>query len=67
MAPIKSLEKPRPEFSELPLAPTDPPASAWGLWGDQDELGTLNLLTPDVIRRAAKEVASGETIPLKYE
>ncbi|CAH0053809.1 unnamed protein product [Clonostachys solani] len=64
MVPIKSLEKSRPKFSELPLAPTDPPASAWGLWGDQDELGTLNLLTTDVVRRAAKEVVNGETIPL---
>lgn len=66
MVPIKSLEKSRPKFSELPLAPTDPPASAWGLWGAQDELGTLNLLTTDVVRRAAKEVVNGETIPLKY-
>lgn len=30
-----------PLFSELPLRPGDPPFSAWSLWGDDDEIGTL--------------------------
>ena len=25
----------------------------WGRWGDDDELGTLNLITPEVVKRAA--------------
>ncbi|KAF2152248.1 hypothetical protein K461DRAFT_321288 [Myriangium duriaei CBS 260.36] len=54
----------RPKFSGLPLRPGDPPASAWGLWGDDDELGTLNLLTSDVVKNAVAEVRTGETVPL---
>lgn len=56
----------RPSFDDLPLHKDDPKASAWGLWGDEDELGTLNLLTPDVIAKAAQEVKTGEVIPVKY-
>jgi kynurenine formamidase len=36
----------------------------WGRWGDGDELGTLNLITADVVRRAAKCVKTGRTFPL---
>ena len=31
--------------------------SNWGRWGDDDQLGTLNLITPDARRRAAAAVA----------
>jgi hypothetical protein len=31
----------RPRFEDLPLRKDDPPFSAWGLWGDDDEIGTL--------------------------
>jgi len=31
----------RPAFNDLPLRKGDPPYSAWTLWGDDDELGTL--------------------------
>jgi len=34
----------------------------WGRWGDDDELGTLNLITPDVQRAAAALVHDGHTI-----
>ena len=30
-----------PSFHDLPLRPGDPQYSAWGLWGDEDQLGTL--------------------------
>ncbi len=36
----------------------------WGRWGDDDEIGTLNLITPDVRRRAASSVRSGEAFSL---
>lgn len=55
----------RPQFESLPIGRNDPKASAWGLWGDQDELGTLNILTQDVIKKAAGLVITGETVPLK--
>ena len=49
----------QPKFSELPLNKGDPPHSAWGLYGKDDELGTLNRLTPEVVVEAAKEIQSG--------
>ena len=38
--------------------------SNWGKWGDDDELGTLNYITPDHITRAAGLVRAGKTISL---
>ena len=31
----------------------------WGRWGHDDELGTLNYITPDTVRAAAATVRSG--------
>jgi kynurenine formamidase len=36
----------------------------WGRWGGDDEIGTLNLITDDVVRAAAQTVRSGRRIPL---
>ncbi|MEV5528079.1 cyclase family protein [Streptomyces prunicolor] len=36
----------------------------WGRWGADDEIGTLNLITDDVIRAAATEIRTGRRIPL---
>ncbi|MER6780064.1 MULTISPECIES: cyclase family protein [unclassified Streptomyces] len=36
----------------------------WGRWGADDEIGTLNLITADVVRAAASEVRTGVRIPL---
>ncbi|MGW2382805.1 cyclase family protein [Streptomyces sp. NPDC001658] len=36
----------------------------WGRWGADDEIGTLNLITDEVVRRAAAEVRTGRRIPL---
>lgn len=38
--------------------------SNWGRWGDDDEKGTLNLLTPDSVLRAARSVVSGRSVNL---
>ncbi|KAF9879302.1 hypothetical protein CkaCkLH20_03535 [Colletotrichum karsti] len=54
----------RPSFDALPLRQGDPKASAWGLWGGDDELGTLNILNSSSIKSAASGVIHGETIPL---
>jgi kynurenine formamidase len=56
-----------PSFDDLPVTPGAPPHSAWGLWGAQDELGTLNLLTPDRIAAAAHLVRTGKTFALTWE
>lgn len=36
----------------------------WGRWGDQDQLGTLNLITPEGLRASAGSVQSGEVFAL---
>jgi len=39
-------------------------ATNWGRWGDDDERGALNLLTPEVLKAAAASVKSGRFYPL---
>ncbi|KAF2741542.1 putative cyclase [Polyplosphaeria fusca] len=56
-----------PKFSELPLDPSHPPHSAWGLFGMDDELGTLNHLTPERTVEAAKEVKTGLRFGLNWK
>lgn len=36
----------------------------WGRWGAEDEIGTLNLVTNEVVRAAAAEIRTGRRIPL---
>jgi kynurenine formamidase len=36
-----------------------PPGSTWGDWGDDDELGRVNLLTPDKVLQGVREVQAG--------
>ncbi|MER6130664.1 cyclase family protein [Streptomyces sp. NPDC001815] len=36
----------------------------WGRWGADDEIGTLNLITDEVVREAAATVRSGRRVPL---
>jgi kynurenine formamidase len=48
-----------PEFDELARK-----VNNWGRWGDTDERGTLNLITPEVIRRAVACVRTGEQFAL---
>ncbi|KAF9878094.1 isopropanol dehydrogenase [Colletotrichum karsti] len=55
-----------PDFEDLPLDKKGPHGNAWGLWGPDDQLGTLNLLTDDVVANAAKEnIITGQRISLK--
>ena len=49
-----SSEKPLPSFDELP-AYKNFPGCAWAVWGPDDQLGTVNLLTEDVVKKAAEE------------
>ncbi|NWJ48001.1 MAG: cyclase family protein [Chloroflexi bacterium] len=61
------MPKNLPSFDELPAVVGKPPRSAWGLWGDEDELGTLNLLTSERVVEAAKLVRSGDVFALNWE
>src|SRR5262249_37814049 len=77
MAPKKSMARrapaPRPEapagpklpsYDELPVRPGAPQGAAWGVFGDDDEVGTINLLTPPRVRAAAALVRSGKVFAL---
>jgi kynurenine formamidase len=53
-----------PTYDEL-LARTDaPPGSAWGLFGEDDQIGTLNLLTPERAAAGARSVVTGRAYSL---
>jgi kynurenine formamidase len=41
-----------------------PPGSTWGDWGDDDELGRVNLLTPEKVLQGVREVEAGITFCL---
>ena len=56
-----------PIFDELPLKPDYPPHSAWGLFGDDDQIGTLNLLTPERVAAAAQLVQHGQVFALNWQ
>ena len=47
-----------------------PSGSTWGDWGPDDQLGRLNLLTPDKVLKGIAEVKEGRTfclsLPLDY-
>lgn len=53
-----------PAYADLPVKPGAPEGSAWGLFGDDDQLGCLNLLTPERVVTAAKLVRKGAVFPL---
>jgi len=36
-----------------------PPGSTWGDWGEDDELGRINLVTPEKVRQGVREVREG--------
>jgi kynurenine formamidase len=47
-----------------------PPGSTWGDWGEDDELGRINLLTPEKVLQGVREVEAGISfclsLPLDY-
>ncbi|OAG44387.1 hypothetical protein AYO21_01383 [Fonsecaea monophora] len=62
---MSQAPRPRPPFESLPLRPDDPPFSAWGLYGDDDQLGALNLLTAENTLAAARsEIRTGVRLSL---
>ena len=60
---MAELTRPAPvtlrEFDEIFEA-----VKNWGRWGPDDELGTLNYITPDTVRAAAALVRSGRHVPM---
>lgn len=57
-----------PTYDELPVKEGAPAGSSWGLWGDDDRFGCLNLLTPERAAKAAQTlVRKGVTFALNLE
>jgi hypothetical protein len=55
-----------PSFDELPYRKGDPGKACWGFWPEDDNCGMLNLLTPERILEAKKEIQTGLVASLKY-
>ena len=58
-----------PSYEKLPPVLGMPHGCTWGLWdsgGARDELGTLNLLTPEVVVEARKEIQLGISIAINW-
>src|SRR5690242_19621644 len=55
-----------PSFAELPIRSGAPPRSAWGVFGDDDQVGTINFLTPERVVAAAALVKTGRHFPMNW-
>ena len=56
-----------PSYDDLPVRPGLPPGSSWGVWGDGDRFGCLNLLTPERVQRAVGLVRRGAVFALNLD
>jgi len=56
----------RPSFDSLPCDKNGPHGNAWGVFGEKDELGMLNLLTPATTSSAAQEIVSGVRVSIDW-
>lgn len=57
-----------PDFDDLPKVKDMPQGCAWGVFdrdGKKDVFGTLNFLTPEIVKSASEEVKDGLSISLK--
>jgi len=58
-----------PDFKSMPAVHGMPHGTAWGLWdqhGQRDNCGSLNLLTPEVVKEAQKEIRTGKSVALNW-
>ena len=56
-----------PEVSRADVEKMIGQLSNWGRWGDADELGTLNLITPQKRREAATLVKAGVSVSMAHD
>ena len=56
-----------PRFAELPVRPGAPAGSSWGVFGDRDEIGTLNFVGPEQALAAARLVRTGKVFSLNWD
>ena len=65
--PIRSTDSALPSYADLPVVEGAPPGSSWGLWGPDDRLGCLNLLTPERVLAASALVQRGLVFALNAD
>ena len=53
-----------PGYDDLPVRAGAPAGAAWGVFGDDDEVGTINLLTPERVIAAAASIRSGKVFAM---
>jgi kynurenine formamidase len=56
-----------PDYNQIPGDPAKPPRSSWGLFGADDQMGTINFLTPERTAHAATLVRKGRVFSLNWE
>jgi kynurenine formamidase len=56
-----------PTYAQLPFKPGNPARTAWGLFGDDDNVGMFNLQTPERVAAAARLVKKGSVHALNWE
>ena len=56
-----------PDFADLPVREGLPPGSSWGVWGDDDRLGCLNLLGEERTRAGLSAVVDARVFSLNLE
>ena len=58
-----------PDFDSLPKVKDMPQGCAWGIFdkdGKKDHLGTLNYISPEVVKEAVSEVQNGSSVSLNW-
>lgn len=56
-----------PDYDQLPISPDKPPRSAWGVWGDDDQVGAINLLTNDKVIAGLACARRGAVFSLNWD
>ena len=56
-----------PNYADLPFKEGNPAKTAWGLFGDDDDVGMLNLQTAERVAAAAKLVKKGVVFAMNWE
>ncbi len=63
-AEIRPIPADLPSYDQLPIREGAPAGAAWGVFGSDDQLGTINLLTPQRVIQAAGFIRSGRVFAL---
>ncbi|MHC5543700.1 cyclase family protein, partial [Singulisphaera rosea] len=65
--PVGCSAQERPEVTKADVDRWSKELSNWGRWGKDDQIGTLNLITPETRKRAAALVKEGVSISLSRD